>query len=174
MTETDRANSKPAPDRKSFHKACVRFEAPFHQCELGTDKKLGPNISFPMQASFIYLKSAPTSCFPNHRNAFTCGVTCMQCVCVTTSNQRKFSSFLLSQSAHVSSSMLSQWRSLALWPMTCHNKFNSTQDYSYSAFHETIVAKQLYRKLSFYNRFIYCRNLMYLTYGKILLILYIL
>ncbi len=30
----------------------------------------------------------------------------------------------------------------------------------------SIVAKQLYRKLRFYNRFIYCRNLIYLTYGK--------
>ncbi len=30
-----------------------------------------------------------------------------------------------------------------------------------------IVAKQLYRKLSFYNIFIYCRNLIYLTYVKI-------
>ncbi len=55
-----------------------------------------------------------------------------------------------------------------------HNQINSNQDYLYSAFHETIVAKQLYRKLRFYNRFIYCRNLIYLTYGKIWLILYIL
>ncbi len=44
---------------------------------------------------------------------------------------------------------------------------NSIQDYLYCAFYDTIVAKQLYRKLSFYNIFIYCRNLMYLTYGKI-------
>ncbi len=43
----------------------------------------------------------------------------------------------------------------------------------YSAFHETIVAKHLYRKLRFYNRFMYCGNLIYLTYGKICLILYI-
>ncbi len=43
-----------------------------------------------------------------------------------------------------------------------------------SAFYDTIVAKQLYRKLSFYNRFIYCRNVIYLTYGNIWLILYIL
>ncbi len=50
----------------------------------------------------------------------------------------------------------------------------SIQDYLYRAFHETIIAKQLYRKLSFYNRFIYYRNLIYLTYGKIWLILYIL
>ncbi len=49
---------------------------------------------------------------------------------------------------------------------------NSIQDYLYSAFYNTIVAKQLYRKLSFYNRFIYCRNVLYLTYGKIWLILY--
>ncbi len=41
------------------------------------------------------------------------------------------------------------------------------QVYLYSAFYDTIVAKQLYRKLSFYNIFIYCRNLIYLTYGKI-------
>ncbi len=33
-------------------------------------------------------------------------------------------------------------------------KFNSIQDDLYSAFHDTIVAKQLYRKLSFYNRLI--------------------
>ncbi len=45
--------------------------------------------------------------------------------------------------------------------------FNSIQVYLYSAFYDTIVAKQLYRKLSFYNIFIYCRNLIYLTYGKI-------
>ncbi len=37
----------------------------------------------------------------------------------------------------------------------------SIQYYLYSAFHDTIVAKQLYRKLSFYNRFIYFRNLLY-------------
>ncbi len=42
---------------------------------------------------------------------------------------------------------------------------HSIQDYLYSAFYDTIIAKQLYRKLSFYNRFIYCRNLIYLTYG---------
>ncbi len=53
-------------------------------------------------------------------------------------------------------------------------KFNSIQDYLYSVFHDTIVAKQLYRKSSFYNRFIYFRILIYLTYGKMLLILYIL
>ncbi len=39
--------------------------------------------------------------------------------------------------------------------------FNSIQDYLYSAFYDTIVAKQLYRKLSFYNISIYCRNLIY-------------
>ncbi len=50
--------------------------------------------------------------------------------------------------------------------------FYSIQDYLYSAYYDTIVAKQLYRKLSFYNRFIYCRNLIYLTYVKIWLILY--
>ncbi len=53
-------------------------------------------------------------------------------------------------------------------------QFNSIQDYLYSAFHDTIVAKQLYRKLSSCNRFIFCRNLIYLTYDKIWLILYIL
>ncbi len=37
-----------------------------------------------------------------------------------------------------------------------------------------IVAKQFYRKLSFYNIFIYCRNLIYLTYSKMYFILYIL
>ncbi len=42
-----------------------------------------------------------------------------------------------------------------------------------SAFHETIIAKQLYRKLRFYNRFIYCKNLIYLTYDKMWIILYI-
>ncbi len=51
--------------------------------------------------------------------------------------------------------------------------FISIQDYLYSAFYDTIVAKQLYRKLSFYNRFIYCRNLIYLTCDTIWLILYI-
>ncbi len=30
-----------------------------------------------------------------------------------------------------------------------------------------IVAKQIYRELRFYNRFIYCRNLIYSTYDKI-------
>ncbi len=48
-------------------------------------------------------------------------------------------------------------------------QFNA--DYLYSIFYDTIVAKQLYRKLSFYNRFIYCRNLIYLTYNNIWLIL---
>ncbi len=42
------------------------------------------------------------------------------------------------------------------------NSFNSIQDYLYSAFYDTNVANQLYRKLRFYNRFIYCRNLIYL------------
>ncbi len=51
-------------------------------------------------------------------------------------------------------------------------QLNSIQDYLYRAFHETIVAKQLYIKLSFYNRFIYSRNLIYVTYGKMWLILY--
>ncbi len=50
--------------------------------------------------------------------------------------------------------------------------FNSIQDYLYSTFYDTIVAKQLCGKLSFYNRFINCRNLTYLTYGKMWLILY--
>ncbi len=50
--------------------------------------------------------------------------------------------------------------------------FNSIQDYLYIAFYDTIVAKQLYRKFSFYNRFIYYRNLIYITYGKIWLIPY--
>ncbi len=49
---------------------------------------------------------------------------------------------------------------------------NSIQDYFYSAFYDTTVAKQLHRKLSFNNRFIYCRSLIYSTYGKIWLILY--
>ncbi len=35
-----------------------------------------------------------------------------------------------------------------------------------------IVAKRIYRKLSFHNIFTYCRNLIYLTYGNIWLILY--
>ncbi len=47
------------------------------------------------------------------------------------------------------------------------SKINSIQDYLYSAFYDTIVAKQLYRKSSFYNRFIYCRNLIYLTYDNL-------
>ncbi len=50
--------------------------------------------------------------------------------------------------------------------------FNSIQDHLYSAFYDIIVAKQLCRKWSFYNRFIYCRNLIYLIYGKIWFILY--
>ncbi len=49
----------------------------------------------------------------------------------------------------------------------------SFQDNLYSAFYDTIVAKQLYMKWSYYNIFIYCRNLIYLTYGKLWLILYI-
>ncbi len=48
----------------------------------------------------------------------------------------------------------------------------SIQDYLYSAFCDTIVAKQFYRKLSFYNRFIYCRNLINVTRGAIWFILY--
>ncbi len=32
-------------------------------------------------------------------------------------------------------------------------QLHSIQKYLYSAFHETIVAKQIYKKLSFYNRF---------------------
>ncbi len=51
--------------------------------------------------------------------------------------------------------------------------FSSMQDYFYSAFHDTIVAKQLYRTLRFYNRFIYCRILIYLTYDKMWFILLI-
>ncbi len=48
----------------------------------------------------------------------------------------------------------------------------SIQYYLYSFSYDTIIAKQLYRKLSFCNRFIYRRNLIYLTYGKTWLILY--
>ncbi len=44
----------------------------------------------------------------------------------------------------------------------------------FSVFYDTVVAKQLYRKLSLCYRFIYCRNLIYLMYGNIWLILYIL
>ncbi len=51
-------------------------------------------------------------------------------------------------------------------------QFDSIQDYLYRVFYDTIVAKQLYRKLSFCNRFIYCRNLIYFIYGKMWLILY--
>ncbi len=36
----------------------------------------------------------------------------------------------------------------------------------YSAYYDTIIAKQLYSKLSYYNIFIYCRNLIHLTYSK--------
>ncbi len=53
--------------------------------------------------------------------------------------------------------------SLCLWSKT----FNSIQVYLYNAFYDTIVAKQLYRKLSLYNIFIYCRNLICLTYDEI-------
>ncbi len=38
--------------------------------------------------------------------------------------------------------------------VTCLLFFNSIQDYLYSAFYDTVVTKQLYRELSFYNRFI--------------------
>ncbi len=54
----------------------------------------------------------------------------------------------------------------------CVKNIQFNADYLYSVFYDTIVAKQLYRKLSFYNRFIYSRNLIYLTYGNIWLILY--
>ncbi len=56
--------------------------------------------------------------------------------------------------------------------MYSSNDIYSIQDYLYRTFHDTIVAKQLYRKLSLYSRFIYCRNLIYLMYGKMWLILY--
>jgi len=55
---------------------------------------------------------------------------------------------------------------------TSHNttkvaqQFNWIQYYLYSAFYDTIVAKQLYRKSSFHYIFIYCRNVIYLTCGK--------
>ncbi len=39
--------------------------------------------------------------------------------------------------------------------------------------YDSIVAKQLYRTLIFHNIFIYCRNLIYLTYGKIWLNSYV-
>ncbi len=52
------------------------------------------------------------------------------------------------------------------------NSSFSIQVYLYSAFYNTIVAKPLYRKLSLYNRFIYCRNLIYFNNGTIWLILY--
>ncbi len=48
-----------------------------------------------------------------------------------------------------------------------NNNNNSIQDYLYSAFYNTIISKQLYRKLSFHDIFRYYRNLTYLTYGKI-------
>ncbi len=52
-------------------------------------------------------------------------------------------------------------------PMASHpsigliNSIQVFQVYLYSAFYDTIVAKQLYSKLRFYNIFIYCRNLIY-------------
>ncbi len=52
-------------------------------------------------------------------------------------------------------------------------QFNSIQVYLYSAFYDTIIAKQLYRKLSFYSIFIYCRNLIYLNLWQNLVILYV-
>ncbi len=39
------------------------------------------------------------------------------------------------------------------------NSIKITKHYLYSAFYDTIAAKQLYRKCSFCNRFIFCRNL---------------
>ncbi len=60
-----------------------------------------------------------------------------------------------------------------IFELSCdYSQKKSIQNYLYSAFYDTIVAKQLYRKLRFYNRFIDCRNLIYLPCGKIWLILY--
>ncbi len=50
-------------------------------------------------------------------------------------------------------------------------EFNSIHDYLYRAFYDTIVAKQLYRKLRFHNIFIYYRNIF--TSWQNLVILYI-
>ncbi len=66
------------------------------------------------------------------------------------------------------------WERLTELHLIQHSFFSSIsysiQDYLCSASHDTIIAKQLYGK---FNRFIYCRNFRYLTYGKIWLILYI-
>ncbi len=67
---------------------------------------------------------------------------------------------------------MEHFNALALVAVLSKVYFNSIQDYLHSAFYDTIVAKQLYRKLRFYNRFIYCRNVIYLPYGKIWLIVY--
>ncbi len=48
------------------------------------------------------------------------------------------------------------------------NWYFSIQVYLYCAFYNAIVAKQLYRKLSFHNIFIYFRNVIYLTYGSMI------
>ncbi len=65
------------------------------------------------------------------------------------------------------------WPTMWIWILLFVGRKYSIQDYLYSAFHDTIIAKQLYRKLRFYNRFIYCRNFIYLINDKIVLILYI-
>ncbi len=57
--------------------------------------------------------------------------------------------------------------------MQCYFLPYSIQDYLYRAFYDTIIVKQLYRKLSLFNRFIYCRNLIHLTYIQIIIIIII-
>ncbi len=62
-----------------------------------------------------------------------------------------------------------QWKQVTTqhnWHKTMETSRNySIQDYLYSTFYDTFFAKQLYRKLSFYYRFIYCRNLIYFIYN---------
>ncbi len=103
-------------------------------------------------------------------NPLVCSqIRCLAAVWLPCVREKALPCLILSRCA------LSMWR-IQVFICLFHqlDYFNSIQDYLYSAFHETIAAKQLYRKFSFYNRFIYCRNLIYLTYGKIWLILYIL
>ncbi len=67
------------------------------------------------------------------------------------------------QSEYIVTCHLLLWSKLKFQHHYSSLQFNSIQDYLYSAFHDTIVATQLYRKLSFYNRFIYFWNLIYLS-----------
>ncbi len=115
-----------------------------------------------------------TYAHPSHQRCWTLNWTLMTCWKVSLLFSPEDTAFMISNKNVKFGTLrtLMHHRTLIHFEIV-HFKFNKIQDYLHRVFYDTIVAKQLYKKLHFYNRFIYCRSLIYLTYGKMRLNLYI-